>query len=86
MDKLRHAIEDDADKLASRIEAADARRSVVFGASHAAMTGVERDLKEVEDYLSELERNHNGGPTSGADDSSESSAPAPRSSEVANRG
>lgn len=80
MDKLRHALEADADRLAARIETADAKRVAVFDASHGVLSGVERDLKEVEDFIDEMEKT-NGGPT--LDDSSESSAP--RSSEVAQR-
>ena len=80
MDKLRHSLNADAEKLAARIEEADAKRVAVFDASHGAVAAVERDLKEVEDFVSELEKT-NGGPT--LDDSGESSAP--RSSEVAQR-
>lgn len=82
MDKLRHALEHDADKLASRIEAADARRVATFEASHSAVAAVERDLKEVEEFVSDLEKS-NGGPL---DDSSNSVVHlSPRSSEVASR-
>lgn len=85
MDKLRHALETDAEKLSARIEKADAKRSAVFDASHGVLTSVERDLKEVEDFVSDMEKS-NGGPQ--LDDSEESSNVTelpPRSSEVASR-
>lgn len=81
MDKLRHALEHDADKLATRVEAADARRVAAFDASHGVIATVERDLKEVEEFVSELEKS-NGGPL---DESKSSVVHLPRSSEVASR-
>lgn len=84
MDKLRHALETDADKLSSRIQAADARRGAVFEASHGVLDGVERDLKEVEDFVTDMEGS-NGGPPTSADSSESSEQPRPRSSEVAGR-
>jgi hypothetical protein len=81
MDKLRHALEVDAEKLTTRIESADAKRNAVFTASHGVLDGVERDLKEVEDFMSDMEKS-NGGPTL---DGSEESSSVPRSSEVASR-
>lgn len=80
MDKLRHALDRDADKLATRIEAADAKRETVFAASHGIVAGVEKDLKEVEDFVADLESS-NGGPL----DDSSSVVRLPRSSEVQSR-
>jgi hypothetical protein len=83
MDKLRHALEQDADRLATRIETADAKREAVFEASNSVLAAVERDLKDVEEFTAEMEKS-NGGPT--LDDSSESSKVVGlRSSEVASR-
>ncbi len=81
MDKLRHALDRDAEKLAARIDAADVKREVVFEASHGIVASVERDLKDVEDFVSDLE-NSNGGPL---DDSSSVVHLPPRSSEVTGR-
>lgn len=83
LDKLRHNVDLDADKLATRIETADAKRVAVFDASHGAVANVERDLKEVEDLLTDLGTS-NGAPTGGYEESS-NVAVSPRSSEVANR-
>jgi hypothetical protein len=83
MDKLRHALETDADKLAARIESADARRESVFAASNGAVASVERDIKDVEELLSDMERS-NGSPLSDSEESSNVVA-HPRSSEVASR-
>lgn len=80
MDKLRHALEADADKLASRIEAADIKRAQVFEASHGALNAVERDIKDVEELLSDMEKS-NGGPL----EESLNVVAHPRSSEVASR-
>lgn len=80
LDKLKHALEADADKLAARIEGADVRRASVFEASHGAVATVERDLKDVEELLNDLEKS-NGGPL----DESYSDVAHPRSSDVASR-
>ncbi len=80
MDKLKHALDRDADKLASRIDAADAKRETVFAASHGVVASVERDLKEVEEFVADLE-NSNGGPL----EDSSSVVHLPRSSEVQSR-
>jgi hypothetical protein len=83
LDKLRHAVDHDADKLAARIESADAKRASVFEASHGAVAGVERDLREVEELLSDLEKS-NGPPSSGGSEEPSNVAHL-RSSEVAQR-
>ncbi len=85
MDKLRHALETDADKLAARIEAADGKRSSVFEGSNKALAVVERDLKEVEDYIDELEKSNGGPMLDGSAESSDNVVVHPRSSEVASR-
>lgn len=77
--KLRHALEEDADKLATRIETADTRRQNVFAASHGAVANVERDLREVEQFLNEMDKTNGGDPLDA------SVSPHPRSSEVAGR-
>lgn len=84
LDKLRHNVDMDADKLATRIESADAKRVAVFDASHGAVANVERDLKEVEDLISDL-GSSNGGPTSDGYVESSNVVEHPRSSEVAGR-
>ncbi len=83
LDKVRHALESDADKLAARLENVDARRKAVFEATNGAVDSVERDIKEVEELITDMERG-NGAPL---DDFGEQSnvVAHPRSSEVASR-
>ncbi len=82
MDTLRHALEQDSDKLSARIEDADIRRAAAFDASHKVLASVERDLKDVEEFVLDLEKS-NGSPL---DESSKNDGVVHlRSSEVASR-
>jgi hypothetical protein len=75
-DKLKHAVETDAEKLAQRIEGVDARRGAAFAKSNATLDAAEVGIKAIEDFVTELERS-NAGPLEG---------PSLRSSEVAAKG
>lgn len=84
MDKLRHALETDAEKLTTRIEAADARRETTFASSHGVLAEVERDLKEVEEFIGDLGKT-NGSPFSDGSEKPSDAVTWLRSSEVAQR-
>lgn len=72
--RLQYDLETDADKLTSRIEAADARRETVFKKSHETVAQAHASLDEVDQFITELDRSNSGNPL-------ENESP-PRSSEV----
>ncbi len=76
---LKHNLENDADALARRIAAADARRQSVVSGSHGALNAVDNNMKDIEDFLGALEG------VNGAPGNESSASSAPRSSEVAQK-
>jgi hypothetical protein len=68
-DKLRHGIEDRAQKILSRVESVDAKADHVFAGAHEKLDAHEDGLRQIDGYLSDLDKVGNGSP----EDSSESS-------------
>ncbi len=81
--KLKSAVEDDAKRLQSRIDTAAVRADRAFQGSHGALDALEGGVKEVEDFISGLERSNGGDPLDSSEEPSNVSKLPPRSSEVA---
>lgn len=69
MAKLRHTIETEADKLAVRIEGANAHGAAAFLKAHVVLDSTEKDVAEIEEFIASL-AGSNGAPAGPLDGSS----------------
>lgn len=60
LDKLRHKLDAEAEKLANRIEGANVRSDNAFAKSHKILDSADEGLKEIEQYVTDLERSNSG--------------------------
>ena len=69
MAKLRHNLDDRAEKLLTRIENVDKRGATAFGKAHGNLDASEASLADVEKFVADLE-DSNGAPSDGSQGSS----------------
>lgn len=82
MAKLNHSLDDRAEKLLARIDAADARGAAAFGKAHATLDAAEAAVADVETFVASLEGGSNGAPknSDGSPDSSGETLGEPQAS------
>lgn len=56
LSKLKHAAEFDAQKLASRIDALESRKDAAVQKSNTLLDGHERDVADIETFVTEMEQ------------------------------
>ncbi len=60
--QLKHDSEFDAEKLLTRVDGVFTRKDAAFAKSHKFLDGHEKDLGDVEGFISEIEQATNGAP------------------------
>jgi hypothetical protein len=60
--KLKHDAELDANKLGQRIDAVAARKDAAITGANKAVDGQETDIKDIEDFVTDIEKATNGPP------------------------
>jgi hypothetical protein len=62
MAKLQHKLDDRAEKLLKRVEAADVRGDAAFEKAHKKLDGDEQAVADVEQFIASLEGSNGGDP------------------------
>lgn len=61
--QLKHDVEFDADKLLTRVDGVFARKDAAFAKSHQHLDVQEKDLADVEGFITQIEQATNGAPS-----------------------